>query len=111
MTRCRARLPILPLLLAALAMPAHACTSGRVFEDRNGDGVQQADEPGLQGIRVSDGAGIVSSDGDGRFAGLRSGSTHEVFVIKPQGFRVPPGADGLPDFWRAASSGGERDCA
>lgn len=111
MTRCRARLPILPLLLAALAMPAHACTSGRVFEDRNGDGVQQADEPGLQGIRVSDGAGIVSSDGDGRFAGLRSGSTHEVFVIKPQGFRVPPGADGLPAFWRAASSGGERDCA
>jgi len=109
MTRCCRYRPIL-LLLVALALPAHACTSGRVFEDRNGDGLRQAEEPGLRGIRVSDGSGIVSSDTDGVFGGLRDGTRHEVFVIKPPGFRVPSGADGLPAFWKPASASVADDC-
>ncbi|MCW5579808.1 MAG: calcineurin-like phosphoesterase family protein [Luteimonas sp.] len=104
MTRCRPHGPILLFLLAALAIPAQACTSGRVFEDRNGDGLWQADEPGLQGVRVSDGAGIVSSGADGRFSGLRDGTSHEVFVIKPAGFRMRVDAGGLPAFWMPASA-------
>ena len=110
MARRRATRTLLMLLLAALAVPAHACTSGRVFEDRNGDGRRQADEPALAGIRVSDGSGIASSGADGVFSGLRDGAGHEVFVIKPPGFRVPAGADGLPAFWRPASARDASGC-
>ena len=111
MTRRHPTWSILPLLLAAAVVPAHACTSGRVFEDRNGDGVHQSGEPGLPGVGVSDGTGIVSSDTTGAFGGLRAGAEHEVFVIKPPGFRVPANADGLPAFWTPASTRGQRDCA
>ncbi len=110
MTRRRPTRPLLMLLLAMLAVPAHACTSGRVFEDRNGDGRRQADEPGLDGVRVSDGGGIASTDADGAFRGLRGGAGDEVFVIKPPGFRVPADPGGLPAFWKRASAHGAGGC-
>lgn len=96
---------LLPLV-AALAVPALACDRGRVFEDRDGDGRQGAGEPGLAGIRVSDGVRVVETGVDGRFSGL-DGRRAVVFVIKPAGYGVA--RDGaLPRFWRPA---GTRDHA
>ncbi|MEN4903026.1 calcineurin-like phosphoesterase C-terminal domain-containing protein [Luteimonas sp. TWI1437] len=99
-------LPVLLALLGAVSAPAPAlaCDTGLVFEDRNGDGRQGADEPGIAGVGVSDGVRIVETDADGRFGGLAGGS---AFVIKPAGYALA--RDGaLPRHW--ASPGRGDDC-
>lgn len=98
------RLPVLfALLLACVHVPlADARVTGcmpLVFEDRDGDGRRDRGEPGLAGIRVSDGASLAVTGHDGR-APLAPVAGRTVFVIKPAGYRVPRGADGLPVFWR-----------
>ena len=98
----RALCLLIPLLVSA--GPLFACDRGRVFEDRNGDGRQDAGEPGLAGIRVSDGRRIVDTGADGRFSGLDGRAV--VFVIKPAGYGVA--RDGaVPRFWRAAGARGD----
>ena len=102
MSRLRCTLSLAALLLMS-AGPLLACDRGRVFEDRNGDGRQDAGEPGLAGIRVSDGRRIVDTGADGRFSGLDGRAV--VFVIKPAGYGVA--RDGaVPRFWRAAGARG-----
>ena len=95
-------------LLLAVAMPAMAkiprCDGGSVFEDVDRNGLREAGEQGLAGIRVSDGVKIVETDSKGRYAGLES-SDRTVFVIKPAGFAVGRRADGVPDFWRNPRAG------
>ena len=92
----------LPLaLLLAVSMPAVAAewATGRVFLDRDGNGVADAGEPGLAGVKVSNGRDIVLTDAAGRYRlALRDNDT--VFVIKPADHALPRGADGLPRFWR-----------
>lgn len=96
----------LPLLLSVFALSceaAHAgpaCDGGMVYEDADGDGLRDAGEHGLPGVRVSDGRDIVATDATGRFAFLPSSATRTLFAIKPAGYRFGKGADGLPRFWR-----------
>lgn len=90
------------LLLACLAVPAHAlpppCSSGVVFEDRNGNGVRDAGEPGIPGIKVSDGVQLVTTGADGGYdVPYEDGRT--LFVVKPAGYDVSVRPDGMPDFW------------
>ncbi|KLJ01995.1 calcineurin-like phosphoesterase C-terminal domain-containing protein [Luteimonas sp. FCS-9] len=100
---------IVPLLSAVVALLgvapvlALACDAGLVFEDRNGNGVPDAGEPGVAGVGVSDGTRIVDTDADGRFRGL-AGVT--AFVIKPAGHAIA--RDGaLPRYWQAQGGGGD----
>lgn len=98
------------LLLLAASSPAMAtkipfCDNGGVFEDANGNGVRDAGEPGLAGVRVSDGATIVETDSTGRYQGLDAAAGRTVFVIKPAGFAAARRADGLPDVWRNPQAG------
>ena len=89
------------LLLATplAAAGASACNAGTVYEDRDADGRRGPGEPGLPGIRVSDGRTVVATDADGAYRlPTRPGGT--TFVIKPAGMAFPRGADGLPVFWR-----------
>ncbi len=90
------------LLLAtasAWAESEPARVSGLVFEDRDGNGRQDGEEPGLAGVKLSNGVRILHSGPDGRFAlDLAPGQT--AFVIKPPGHALPGGEDGLPRFWR-----------
>ncbi|HVX88457.1 MAG TPA: NEW3 domain-containing protein [Gemmatimonadales bacterium] len=46
----------------------HAMTRGAVFEDRNGNGVRDSDEPGLAGVMVRRGTESAVTDNEGRFA-------------------------------------------
>lgn len=85
---------------ALLPCAAWACGSGVVFADANGDGARQPGERGLPGVRVSNGREIVSTDGDGAWRDLPAAAAGVVFVIKPAGFAVATGGDGLPAFWR-----------
>ncbi len=71
--------------------------TGIVFEDRDGDGVRDANETGLSGIRVSNGLEIVRTDRRGRWK-LPVGEDTGFFVIKPQGWMTPLDANNLPKF-------------
>lgn len=90
------------VILWWLALPASAtstCDSSNVFDDRNGNGLRDPGEPGLAGVRVSDGVHIVSSAADGHYD-LPPEPGRTIFVIKPAGYAFAMRADGLPDFWR-----------
>lgn len=71
---------------------------GVVFDDRNGNGVQDKSEPGIADVAVSDGQTIVRTDAKGRWL-LYPSEASIVFVIKPDGWSVPANQTGLPDFW------------
>jgi hypothetical protein len=91
------------LLLWLLAFPAWAqpvpCNAGVVFVDRNGNAQRDRGEPGLKGIKVSDGTTLAATDAQGRYS-LPAVDGRTVFVIKPAGYRFPVRADGMPEFWR-----------
>lgn len=96
-----------PVILLSLLLCLPAVTfadaavqvNGLVFEDRNGNAQRDADEPGIVGVKLSNGSDIVRSDASGRYRiAVASGQT--VFVIKPPGYRLPLGDDALPAFWR-----------
>lgn len=91
------------LLMLLFAAPAWAqpppCNSGTVFEDRNRDGRREGNEPGLPGVKVSDGVGIATTDAHGRYA-LPVVDGRTSFVIKPPRYGLAMRGNGLPDYWR-----------
>jgi hypothetical protein len=99
---------------AALALPGLAIADGRagapaaefegvVFDDRDGDGRQDAREPGLPDVALSDGLRLVRTDARGQYR-LVTQPGRTVFAIKPAGWRFAERADGLPAFWAHAAS-------
>lgn len=89
------------VLFAGAVHAQSAPCAGSVFDDRNGNGMRDAGERGLAGVRVSDGVDIVATDRAGRFTlPVVPGRTR--FVIKPAGYATPRRANGLPSFWRHA---------
>jgi hypothetical protein len=77
--------------------PAQTATArGVVFEDRDFDGVRGEREPGVAGIRVSNGREIVRTDEDGAYA-IPVDDDDIVFVIKPRGWQTAIDSNGL---WR-----------
>jgi C terminal of Calcineurin-like phosphoesterase/N terminal of Calcineurin-like phosphoesterase/Calcineurin-like phosphoesterase len=91
------------LWLACGAALAQA-QGGVVFDDGNGNGVQDVGEAGVAGVAVSNGRAVVRSDGQGRYT-LPMAAGQIVFVVKPDGWQVPAGAEGLPAFWHQQSPG------
>jgi hypothetical protein len=86
------------LFAAPLLAQAPPCEPGLVWEDRNGDGRIDPGEPPLPGLRLSDGASIITTDAQGHYAlPLVDGRT--VFLIKPASHALPVRRDGSPDFW------------
>ncbi|MBW8367487.1 MAG: calcineurin phosphoesterase, partial [Arenimonas sp.] len=94
-----ASLMVVALLAAPVAANATLCPRGVVFNDLDGDGRRGAAEPGVAGVAVSDGRRIVRSAASGEYS-LPAAPGSTVFVIKPAGWRVATGGDGLPAFWR-----------
>lgn len=90
------------VLLCSAAPPlaaAEALVRGVVHEARPDTTGPAPNGPRLARVQLSNGRDIVSTDADGAFAlPVRPGDT--VFVIRPAGHDVAPGADGLPAFWR-----------
>ena len=62
---------------------------GVVFEDRNKNSKQDAGEPGLPNVTVSNGRDVVSTDGQGRYE-LPAYNNMTAFVTQPRGFLHPP---------------------
>ncbi|MEN1960120.1 calcineurin-like phosphoesterase family protein [Luteimonas sp. MJ246] len=88
------------LLSAATGAAAAAPWEGRVFDDRDGDGLAGAGEAGIGGVTVSDGVSVATTDGQGRWR-LESVDGAPVFVVKPAGWALPRREDGLPAAWHA----------
>ena len=95
----RLALLMLAVLSAAPVAAAPDCPGGVVFNDLDGDGRRGASEPGVEAVAVSDGVRLVRTDGEGLFQ-LPAAPGSTVFVIKPAGWRMATGTDGLPAFWR-----------
>ena len=87
-------------LAAALALAAARLLggTGTVFDDRNGDGVREAGEPGLASVAVSNGVDVVLTDETGAYR-LPDRPGARIFVIKPRGWRPPVSDAGLPLFY------------
>ena len=85
-------------LLAGTGKPAAAAVTGAVFDDRNGNGLQDRGEPGLPGIAVSNGVEVAATDSAGRYT-LPARPGAAVFVIKPAGWQPARTAQNLPLFY------------
>jgi 3',5'-cyclic AMP phosphodiesterase CpdA len=75
-----------------------ATAHGMVFDDRSRDGVRQPEEPGIEGVIVSNGNEVVLTDAEGRYA-LPVHSDMTLMVSKPAGWQTPVSADGVPQFF------------
>lgn len=97
-------LPCLAGLLTCLAAGTAGaatppCEPGAVFSDLDGDGRRSPNEPGVDGVAVSDGRTLVRTDASGRYR-LPVGEGGMVFVVKPPAFGLPRREDGLPAHWQ-----------
>ncbi|GJD62249.1 calcineurin-like phosphoesterase C-terminal domain-containing protein [Methylobacterium frigidaeris] len=94
-------LALAPLAARAQGAPAGGQGTGHVtgivYEDTGGKGRRGPDDPGLRDVLVSNGREVVRTDRDGRYT-LPVGDEAVIFVIKPTGFALPLGSDGLPRF-------------
>ena len=90
------------LILFSLGCPAWGrsapCSQGKVWEDGNRNGLMDAGEKPLAGIKVSDGVGLALTDDSGVYR-LPSVEGRTLFVIKPADYDLPERKDGLADFW------------
>ena len=87
----RKQIPQRPEPELGVARPRLVIVSGMVFEDRNGNGTRDADEPGLPGVSVSDGERVLRTGDDGgfRFQLRFDENPHHRFVVvtRSTGFR------------------------
>ncbi len=89
---------VLVLCVVTAAARAGDVVRGIVFEDRDADGVRDADEPTLPGVRVSNGRDVVPTDKQGRYE-LPLDDDDIIFVIKPRGYRPPIDKLNIPRFY------------
>lgn len=80
--------------------------AGLVFHDQNGSGRPGGGNPGIGGVRVSNGRDIVVTDDTGRWSLPLLGERTVVFVIKPSGWRTRLSPDHIPVFHAAHDPAG-----
>ena len=71
---------------------------GLVFHDLSRDGIRQDDEPGVAGIRVSNGRDVVMTGEDGSYE-LPAFDNMTVMVSEPAAWDVPVDENGVPQFF------------
>ncbi|PIE23007.1 MAG: metallophosphoesterase [Planctomycetota bacterium] len=107
-------LPIMTLALAGVALTQSdvagaaeggavvpetpAMARGTVYHDKNGNEVRDAHEPGIAGVKVSNGREVVATGADGRWE-LPASEDTIFFVIKPRGWMTPVDEDNVPRYF------------
>ncbi|MFN3653012.1 MAG: calcineurin-like phosphoesterase C-terminal domain-containing protein [Armatimonadota bacterium] len=77
---------------------APGAAKGVVFHDRDRDGVRDPGEPGLSGVRVSNGREVAKTNSRGEWS-LPSAPDTIFFVVKPRGWMTPVDHHQLPRFY------------
>lgn len=90
--------------MVALAAARLLAGTGFVFDDRNGDGRREPDEPGLAAVAVSNGVDVVLTDETGAYR-IPDRPGAPTFVIKPRGWRPPVDGANLPLFHARPGAG------
>jgi hypothetical protein len=80
-------LSILTLSPRPYGPPLAIPITGIVFDDRNGNGINDPSEPGLGGVSVSDQDQVVVTAGDGTYRLTSAARSGVLFVSLPGGFR------------------------
>ncbi|MFJ6280291.1 outer membrane protein assembly factor BamB family protein [Arthrobacter subterraneus] len=94
--------------------PPSAVVVGTVFEDRNGNDTFDDKDVPLEGVSVSDGAGISVTDAEGRYTletPTERRNTEIVFITQPAGYSVGTDEFMTPRFYRnlgALAAGDEK---
>lgn len=83
----------------AVAADVPRTLAGIVFDDRDGDGRRDRDEPGIPDVAVSNGRALAVSDTAGRYR-LAVAPGQTVFAIKPAGWRLPGDDPARAGLWR-----------
>ncbi|MDB4749510.1 calcineurin-like phosphoesterase family protein [Rubripirellula sp.] len=78
--------------------PKTEIARGVVFDDQNGNGKRDRDEPGIKDVRVSNGTSIVKTDPNGQYE-LSVDDDSIIFVIKPRDWATPLNRNHLPQFY------------
>jgi len=71
---------------------------GRVFNDRNRNGVKDRNERGIPNVLVSNGRDVVKTNSHGKYE-LPAYDGMTVFITKPAGYEVPVDKDNVPQFF------------
>jgi hypothetical protein len=88
----------LMLALICMGVGGAIAATGTVFDDANGNGLFDAGEVGIKGVRVSNGSDVVQTDADGRYE-LDLDRDGAIFVTKPAGYAVPLNEHQIPQFF------------
>ena len=89
------------IILAFLLLPHSALATdatGRVFLDSNKNGLLNAGERGIAGVRVSNGLDVVTTNDEGRYT-LPIDEQSIIFITKPRDYAIPVNAHMLPQFY------------
>ncbi len=89
---------LLLLSLQAAAALAQTKATGYVYHDADGDGKKGSKEKGVARVAVSNGVQVVLTDEKGKYELPVTGSTI-IFVVKPEGYRIPLNSNNLPQFY------------
>jgi len=96
----------LAVMLLATAAPASAQAAsearGIVYLDRNENRARDRGEPGIAGVKVSNGRDVVKTDRQGRYA-IPLPPESILFLSKPARYRVPLDEVNLPQFYNPTS--------
>jgi len=89
---------LLLLSLSTLSIKAQSVARGQVYEDLNGNVRLDPGEPGVAGVRVSNGLDVVRTGTNGEYA-LPVADEAIVFLVKPAGYATPVDSHMLPQFY------------
>jgi outer membrane protein assembly factor BamB/predicted MPP superfamily phosphohydrolase len=90
-------------IVAVVAYDPNATVKGKVFVDKNGNGVRDGNEPGIPNVSVSDGKTIAVTDDVGNYSlttNTERRQTDMVFVTVPSGYSVPTDKNKTPQFYK-----------
>lgn len=76
------------LSLVLISSISHAQYSGVVFHDLNQNGQQEANEPGIKAVNVSNGEHVAVTDIKGAFTLPSSSRDKFIFITTPSGYRT-----------------------